>query len=66
MDELKHKFKNYSRIEDKDSCIFNEVIICDDPTMCGKCGWNPKVSEQRIQRMRETPECFRNCVIECR
>ena len=32
-------------------CLFNQGVNCYDKSGCGKCGWNPAVSEQRLKKM---------------
>ena len=35
------------------SCKNNSSIICETPTQCHKCGWNPDVFEKRKKKQRE-------------
>ena len=31
-------------------CNFNKMVDCSEAEKkCGKCGWNPKVAEKRVQ-----------------
>ena len=32
-------------------CLFNPGVNCYDKSGCGKCGWNPAVSKQRLKKM---------------
>lgn len=35
------------------SCKNNSYIICENSTLCHKCGWNPDVFEKRKKKQRE-------------
>ena len=34
------------------TCRFNDAVGCDGKTVCGECGWNPRVREARIEELR--------------
>ncbi len=36
-----------------DDCTFNSGVCCEKPFQCGKCGWNPRVFQQRSKALRE-------------
>ena len=36
-------------------CIYQEGIDCYDRT-CDKCGWNPKVAEERLKKIRRAED----------
>ena len=33
-------------------CIHNKMIDCSAKAGCERCGWNPKVKEQRVKKMK--------------
>ena len=33
-------------------CPYNEGVICGPIINCIKCGWNPKVAEERRKKLR--------------
>ena len=35
------------------SCVNNSSIICENKTLCHKCGWNPDVFEKRKKKQRQ-------------
>lgn len=35
-----------------DDCRFNNCVRCENPTQCGKCGWNPRVFQERKTALR--------------
>lgn len=39
-------------VDGKYICPYNKECRCDVP-MCGKCGWNPKVAERRLKKVKE-------------
>ncbi len=40
---------------DSDSiCSYNKMIDCAAKTGCEKCGWNPKVSAQRVKALKRS------------
>jgi len=32
-------------------CPFNGAVVCVDQKSCARCGWNPKVAEERLHRI---------------
>lgn len=42
--------KNLSR------CPFNGAVVCDDQTNCARCGWDPKVANERMRRITQEPK----------
>ena len=34
-------------------CPFNGAVVCADQTGCARCGWNPKVAEERLHRIKQ-------------
>lgn len=33
------------------TCPFNEGVVCTVQLFCDRCGWNPKVAEERTERI---------------
>lgn len=44
------------------NCTLSPGINCEEnPKICSRCGWNPKVSEERLKRIKlERAEALRN------
>lgn len=40
--------KYYPRWQPGKPCPNNEAVICPDHSQCSRCGWNPKVADQRL------------------
>lgn len=36
----------------RDSCIYNDGVICKNKSQCYRCGWNPKVARRRAAETR--------------
>ena len=34
-------------------CPFNGAVVCLTQIFCDGCGWNPKVSEERLQKIKQ-------------
>lgn len=34
------------------NCIYTEGVACEDRVRCPICGWNPKVADERLERIR--------------
>ena len=34
-------------------CPFNGAVVCADQTGCTRCGWDPKVAEERLHRIKQ-------------
>lgn len=41
----------------------NVGIVCENTSRCNLCGWNPKVREERIKKIREERRRERKMVI---
>lgn len=37
-------------------CRFNKGVMCEMRSKCNKCGWNPAVSERRLEKLRAEME----------
>lgn len=39
------------------TCQFNKFVLCGldnlNPQHCEKCGWNPKVAEMRLEKIKK-------------
>jgi hypothetical protein len=46
--ELKH----YKVVRKVNTCPYNEACGCEKKT-CSTCGWNPKVSDKRMAKVRQ-------------
>ena len=31
-------------------CQYNRMLECEPPRQCWRCGWNPKVMNERLQK----------------
>lgn len=41
--------KYYPKCKPGKPCPINEAIMCADQSQCSRCGWDPKVAEERLQ-----------------
>jgi hypothetical protein len=37
-------------------CPFNGAVVCVVQIFCDRCGWNPKVAEERLNRITQDHE----------
>lgn len=54
MSRKKNKYKNLV------ICKYNSAVRCAEGSSCEKCGWNPKVSEEREKhrtKIKEVGNC---------
>lgn len=45
--------KYYTQYRPGEPCPRNEAVLCPDRSKCSRCGWNPKVSDQRLAAVIE-------------
>lgn len=55
MDELIKAVNRKKKLPTKyyPDCIYAKGVYCMDDRWCFQCGWNPEVSAQRAQKVRE-------------
>lgn len=54
----------YQKLQETDLCKFNFFVCCPGAEReCGRCGWNPLVTEARKRRMRARMQRRRRCFV---
>lgn len=48
--------KYYPKKKTVNVCPNNDAIVCLDHSKCSRCGWDPKVEEERRQSVLEERE----------